>query len=183
MTNRQQLVVVGCTLLALAAAGISVSRFLGDELEPLRVGATAPEFTAATLDTPAKAVALQQFRGEVVLLNIWATFCVPCRTEMPSIEAVHRKLGPRGLRVIAVSVDAAGSENQIRAFIQEYGLTFRVLYDSKAELGKQYQTTGVPETFVIGRDGTIRKRWIGEADWNSAENVRFLEGLLTQSSQ
>ncbi|MFN9089565.1 MAG: TlpA disulfide reductase family protein, partial [Gemmatimonadaceae bacterium] len=112
--------------------------------------------------------------------NIWATWCIPCRTEMPSMEALYKQLGPKGLRIVAVSVDNAGEEQKIRDFVKEYDLTFEVLHDAAGTIQGLYRTTGVPETFVFDRQGVIRKKWIGADDWNSDGNRRLLEQLLAQ---
>ena len=179
MTVRQQWTVVGAVVLALAAALWVATRVLGDELFPVTVGSRAPDFSANTLDGAAPRVkTLADYEGEVVLLNIWATWCGPCRVEMPSIEALHRSLGSRGLRIVAVSIDDPGSEEAIREFAKEYGLTFEILHDPSGKIRAQYQTTGVPETFVIGRDGMIRRKVIAADDWNSPDNRRQLAGLL-----
>jgi cytochrome c biogenesis protein CcmG, thiol:disulfide interchange protein DsbE len=114
----------------------------------------------------------------VILLNIWATWCEPCKKEMPSMEALHRDLKDRGLAVVAVSVDNVNMESTIRQFVKDYDLTFDVLYD-RAELFRAvYRYTGVPETYIIDREGVIRRKWIGEDDWSSPANRRFIEGLL-----
>jgi peroxiredoxin len=123
---------------------------------------------------------LTDYRGDVILLNIWATWCIPCRTEMPSIEAVHQALGPKGLKVVAVSVDNEGEEQKIRDFAREYQLSFEMLHDPSGAIEGIYRTTGVPETFVIARDGTVRKKWIGPEDWNSEGNQRLLQSLLAE---
>ena len=123
---------------------------------------------------------LTDYRGDVVLLNIWATWCIPCRTEMPSIEAVHQSLGPKGLKVVAISIDDEGAEQKIQDFAKEFNLTFEMLHDPAGTIQGIYRTTGVPETFVIGRDGVIRKKWIGAEDWNSDGNQRLLSSLLAE---
>ena len=178
MTARQQWAVVGGVVLALALALWVATRTLGDELFPVTGGSRAPDFTASTLDATPRVKTLADYKGEVVVLNIWATWCGPCRVEMPSIEALHRSLGPKGLKVVAVSVDDPGSEEAIREFAKEYALTFEILHDPSGKIRQLYQTTGVPETFVIGRDGVIRRKVIAAADWNSVDNRRQLAGLL-----
>ena len=181
MTARQQWGVVGAVVLLLVGALWIATRTLGDELFPVTVGSRAPDFTANTLDAAdgaPRVKTLADYEGEVVVLNIWATWCGPCRVEMPSIEALHRSLGPKGLKVVAVSVDDPGSEDAIREFAKEYALTFEILHDPSGKIRQLYQTTGVPETFVIGRDGVIRRKVIAAADWNSADNRRQLAGLL-----
>jgi peroxiredoxin len=104
---------------------------------------------------------------------------------MPSIEKLHQSLGPKGLKVIAVSVDDPGTETQIRNFVKQYGLTFEILHDPKGqdgEVSRVYETTGYPETVIIGRDGLIRKRLIGATDWNSPENRGLIERLLAEKA-
>jgi peroxiredoxin len=93
---------------------------------------------------------------------------------------VHRALGPQGLKVVAVSVDDPGSEQAIRDFAREFGLTFELLHDASGAIQGIYRTTGVPETFVIGRDGTIRKKWMAEDNWNSEGNRRLFTALLAE---
>lgn len=180
MTGRQQLGVVAVVLAAIAGIGYGVTRLLGNELTPMGVGTHAPDFTAATLDTPARHMSLADFKGQVVLVNIWATWCQPCRVEIPSIERLYQTYGPRGLRVVAVSVDDSGSQNAIRAFVHDMGMTFQVLHDPSGKIEHAYQTTGYPETVIVGRDGVIRKKIAGAVDWNSEGNRKLIEHLLAE---
>jgi cytochrome c biogenesis protein CcmG, thiol:disulfide interchange protein DsbE len=128
----------------------------------LRMGEQAPEFAARALD--GSTVALRELRGEVVLLNIWATWCPPCREEMPAIEALHRELAPQGLRVVAVSIDHAGAERTIRRFVDELDLSLDIWHDSEQQAPRTFRTIGVPETLLIDRDGRLVHRWIGQID-------------------
>jgi cytochrome c biogenesis protein CcmG, thiol:disulfide interchange protein DsbE len=180
MTARQQWTIVGIIVLVLGGALFAASRLLGDQLYPVSVGSKAPPFRAVTVDSVPRAQTLADYKGQVVLLNIWGTFCLPCRDEMPAIEKLHQAMAPQGLRVVAVSIDDPGFEKQIRAFEKEFGLTFRVLYDPTGRITNDYQTTGVPETFIIARDGVIRKKVIGAADWNSATNRALIAQLLAE---
>ena len=123
-------------------------------------------------------VRLSELKGNVVLLNVWATWCIPCRTEMPSIQALHDRYAARGLKVVAVSVDNPGSEETIRRFRDQFGLTFEILHDASGKIRQDYQTTGVPETFVIGRDGVIRKKVIAADNWDSPANRALFGKLL-----
>jgi len=134
----------------------------GDGSGELRLGEPAPEFAALTLD--GGSVALSELRGEVVLLNVWATWCPPCREEMPAIESLHQELAPRGLRVVAVSIDRAGAEPAIRRFADEFGLTFDILHDPEQQAPRTFRTIGVPETLLIDRKGRLVHRWIGQID-------------------
>ena len=185
MTGRRQLAVtLGVVGVVLALLFIG-KRILGSELAPLGIGSEAPSFTAQTLDSIPREKSLDAYRGDVVLINIWATWCLPCRVEMPSIEQLHRQLAPKGLKVIAVSVDDPGTEKQIRDFVKQYGLTFEILHDPKGQEGdvsRLYETTGYPETVIVGRDGIIRKRLIGASNWNSPENRGLVERLLAEKA-
>jgi cytochrome c biogenesis protein CcmG/thiol:disulfide interchange protein DsbE len=183
--NRDQWGVIAGVVAVLALGLYITTVRLGAELFPLKVGSKAPDFAAVTLpDARVEATAVEKgiadYRGEIVLLNIWATWCKPCRVEMPSMQKLHERLGPKGLKVVAVSVDDPGMEAKIRAFAEEYKLTFEILHDEAAAIRRDYRTTGVPETFIIGRDGTIRRWLIGADDWASPANIAYLERLLAE---
>jgi cytochrome c biogenesis protein CcmG/thiol:disulfide interchange protein DsbE len=180
MTARQQWAIVGIIVLVLGGALFAASRLLGDQLYPMSVGSKAPPFRAVTVDSVPRTETLDDYKGQVVLLNIWGTFCLPCRDEMPAIEHLHQAMAPQGLKVVAVSIDDPGFQKQIRAFVKEFGLTFRILYDPSGRITNDYQTTGVPETFIIARDGVIRKKVIGASDWNSATNRALIAQLLAE---
>lgn len=180
MTGRQQLGIVAIVLAAVAAIGFVITRTLGTELTPLGAGTRAPGFSAVTLDTPPRELSLADYKGRVVLVNIWATWCQPCRVEIPSIERLYRAYGPKGLNVVAVSIDDPGSERAIRAFVHDMGMTFQVLHDPTGRIERAYQTTGYPETVVIGKDGVIRKKIAGAIDWDSEGNRRLIERLLAE---
>jgi cytochrome c biogenesis protein CcmG, thiol:disulfide interchange protein DsbE len=185
MQVKQQWYVVGTffvLLLALIAAGWSVrDRFL-----PVEVGSTAPNITATTLD--GEPVELRDLRGEVILLNVWATWCPPCREEMPSMQRLHDRLGPEGLHIVAVSIDSepggadrAGRRGgDIQAFAESYGLTFTLWHDPEGDIQRQYRTTGVPESFLIDRTGTVVKKVIGAIEWDSEANVQLIHRLLRE---
>jgi len=178
MTARQQWTIVLGIVALLAVLLAAATHYLGDELFPVSVGSVAPPLEAATLDGSGRTKTLDDYKGRVVLLNVWATWCEPCRVEMPSIEKVHREFGPRGLAVIAVSVDDAGMEDRVRDFARELGITFEILHDPTRKTSSSYQIAGYPETFIIARDGTIRKKVIGAADWNSEGNRALIRELL-----
>jgi cytochrome c biogenesis protein CcmG, thiol:disulfide interchange protein DsbE len=180
MTARQQWTVVAAIIVLLGGALFAASRLLGDQLYPVSVGSKAPPFQAATVDSVPKTQTLADYKGQVVLLNIWGTFCLPCRDEMPAIEKLHKAMAPQGLKVVAVSMDDPGFQDKIRAFVKEFGLTFQILYDPSGKITNDYQTTGVPETFIIARDGVIRKKVIGASDWNSESNRALISQLLAE---
>jgi thiol-disulfide isomerase/thioredoxin len=178
MTHRQQWgIVAGIVLLLAAVLGAGV-HFLGDELFPVAVASKAPPLEGVTLDGSHRRKTLADYPDKVVLLNVWATWCEPCRVEMPSIEKLHREFGSRGLAVVAVSIDDPGAEQRIRDYVKELGLTFEVLHDPKQVTARSYQVTGYPETFVIARDGTIRRKVIGATDWSSEGSRALMRELL-----
>jgi len=178
MTVRQQWAFVGIVVLILGGGLLAATRYLGDELFPVTVGSKAPDFHANTIDGAPAAKTLADYKGEIVLLNVWATWCLPCRTEMPSIQALHDRFAARGLKVVAVSVDKPGFDDEIRTFRDQFGLTFEILHDATGNIQRDYQTTGVPETFIIGRDGMIRRKVIAADNWDSPANQALFAQLL-----
>jgi peroxiredoxin len=177
VTAKQQWAVV-LGVVALLGAGLFTGvRLFADQLFPVTVGSSAPDFKAKDLRSQ-RMRTLADYKGQVVLLNIWATWCPPCLAEMPSIEELYKDYGPLGLKVVAVSIDDYVSEDSIRAFTKNLGLTFEILHDPTHAIERTYQTTGYPESFVIARDGTIRKKWISAADWNSTGNRALVRELL-----
>jgi peroxiredoxin len=102
---------------------------------------------------------------------------------MPSIEDLQQKMAGRGLHIVAVSIDDPSKTQAIRDFVKRYGLTFQVLHDPDGTIAQTYQTTGVPETFVIGRDGVIRKKIIGATLWNTDANRSLVSALLDEPAR
>lgn len=182
MTARQQWLAVLGVVILLGATLAAATYFLGDELFPVAVGSEAPMFTASTLDADPKVRTLSDYAGRVLVVNLWATWCEPCRVEMPSIERLHREFAPAGLAVIAISIDEPGMGKEIRRYVQDLGLTFEVLHGSREQVQRAFQVTGYPETFVIGREGTIRKKVIGAADWSSDANRDLIRELLGRTT-
>jgi peroxiredoxin len=178
VTARQQWVIVGVIVLLLAATLAAATHFLGDELFPIAVGMDAPPITGKTLDSVPRAKSLADYKGKVVLLNIWATWCGPCREEMPSMEKLYKEFASQGLVIVAVSVDDPGTEQSIRDFVKEFGLTFEILHDPDKKTAQRYQVTGYPESFIIGREGTIRRKVFAAADWSSETNRTLIRELL-----
>ena len=172
---------IGIALIAgLIVGGLLAVTALRTDLDTVSVGSRAPAFSATTLDSQRRTKSLSDYSGDVILLNIWATWCGPCRVEMPSIQNLHDAYAARGLKVVAVSVDAGGTEGQIRGFTDSLGLTFEILHDSAGVIKQSYRTTGVPETVIIGRDGLIRKRVVGAVHWDSPSNRALVEQLLAR---
>jgi peroxiredoxin len=181
MTLRQQwLVVLGVVVLLLGALGTG-AYVLREELFPIEIGSQAPAFRARTVDGTGQVRSFDDFKGKVVVLNIWATWCRPCIVEMPSFERLRQQIPDSNLAIVAVSIDDVVGADSVRAFAHGLGVTFDILLDSTHAIDRDYQVTGYPETFVIARDGTIRKKWIGPADWSSPANIALVRDLLAAS--
>ena len=155
-----------------------------DRILPVTTGTVAPDFEVKDLD--GGLARLSDHRGAVVLVNIWATWCLPCRTEMPSMERLYQEIGEEGFEIMAVSIDAelggfdlAGRPGgDIQAFADLLGLTFPILHDSSGGIERLYRTTGVPETFLIGRDGIIYKKVAGGTEWDAPQHKELIQRLL-----
>jgi peroxiredoxin len=140
-----------------------------------RVGQAAPDFELPSLG--GQSVRLSDYRGKVVFLNIWASWCPPCRQEMPSMEALYNRLKDRRFKMLAVSLDRGGEED-VRPFIARFGLTFPVLLDPENKTFKLYGLTGVPETFIVDKKGVVANKIIGPQDWMSKEWLDYFERLI-----
>jgi cytochrome c biogenesis protein CcmG, thiol:disulfide interchange protein DsbE len=177
----RQWILVGVIVCGLVAGAAALSRF-GRDVERVEVGARAPDFQAIDLRTGDSVSLRDRYRGAVTLVNVWATWCVPCRVEMPAMEKLYQALAPRGFKIAAVSIDE-GSPEVVQSFGQELGLSFDLLQDRSTKVQQIYQTTGVPESFLLNRDGIIVKRVIGAHDWASAVNRGLVERLLDEPKQ
>jgi thiol-disulfide isomerase/thioredoxin len=133
----------------------------------------APDFTL--LDIDGQQVSLQQYRGKVVFLNFWATWCIPCREEMPVLERLHQTY-QQDLAII--SIDLKESVDQVKAFFQKHGLSFPSLLDPNGVVFRDYLVAGMPTTYLIDRDGTMLARGVGGRDWTRAEALQLIQELL-----
>ena len=161
--------------IALATAAVGFAAVIGLAALQRRGPALAPDF--AVPDLAGQAVRLSGLRGKVVLLNLWTTWCPPCRDEMPSMERLYQKLRDRGFVLLAVSQDEGGKA-AVEPFVRDLGLTFPVLVDPEHQVGDRYQVWGYPESFIIDREGRVVERVIGPRDWTSPQQVAALERLL-----
>jgi len=177
MTNKQQWILVGAVVVALGAGVIFGSRLVQYEIPAVAVGQPAPNFQAHTVGADPVERSLDDYAGELVLLNVWATWCWPCQEEMPSIQRLHEEYGDRGLRVVAVSVDDPNQKDEILAFAEDFGMTFEILHDEAGDIMQTYQLLGLPESFLIDVDGTIRDKSF-VTDWFSDEKRKIVEQFL-----
>jgi DsbE subfamily thiol:disulfide oxidoreductase len=141
------------------------------------VGKPAPEFAAVALEG-GKPVSLQGLRGRPVLLNVWATWCHPCRQEIPALQKIH-KTRP-GLEVVGVSIDEPGQDDEIRAFLRQYGATYPIWLDPDDRASSTFATVGVPTTFLIGADGTILWKHVGPVTAEDPVLGRALDAALNR---
>lgn len=143
------------------------------ELKPWPGGATPP---LELSDLQGKKHRLADYRGQVVLVNFWATWCVPCREEMPSIERLRASLEGRPFAVLAVNL--AEPESRIHKFLEAVPLRFPVLLDRDTRTTRAWQAKLLPATYIIGPDGAIRYRHLGELDWSKPEVRDVILGLM-----
>lgn len=146
-------------LLAVLAASCASSDGGASAGDKVEVGAPAPAY--ATVSVDGDSVSLASLRGKVVLFNIWATWCHPCRDEIPELRAIHAKYRDRGLELVGVSVDADGTDDAIRSFMDEFQMTYPVWRDPDERVSTRFLAIGVPATYLIDRQGILRWRKTG----------------------
>ena len=176
--NFQSIILI---VLAIVGVGIIVllqsknSSFNPSGKPLLGKGVPAQNFTFPSLD--GKKVNLADYKGKVVLLNIWATWCAPCVAEMPSMEKLYQELKDEGFEILAVSVDESGAE-AVNPFMKKHKLGFPVLLDTKGDIKTLYQATGIPESFIIDGEGIIVEKIIGPRDWAASSAIRYFRNLI-----
>jgi peroxiredoxin len=161
------LILAGCLALFITACG---------EKPVASVGNPAPDFD--TLDLDGKIWSLSKLKGKVVFINFWATWCSPCREEMPSMQRLYTKLPKDKFEMIALFNN--DKKPAVRNFVSQLGLTFPILSDEHNFAGTKYGLTGLPETFIVDKQGVIREKIIGPAKWDSPENVEMLMRYINQ---
>ncbi len=136
------------------------------------VGNPAPDFTITDAD---RTVSLKGLRGKVVVLNFWATWCPPCVEEMPSLVRMQRELKDRGVTVLAVSLD--DDARQYRTFLEKNHVDLLTVRDPRQQSNELYGTFKFPETYIIDRQGVLRRKFIGAVDWTKPDIVEYLSKL------
>lgn len=165
--------------LAFGAAAMPALAQRGYDVTPLRPGVVAPPLQA--LDLQGKTWRLADLRGRAVVLNFWATWCPPCRAEMPSLQQMAEIYGPEQLLVLAVNV---GEEpRRINAYLQRSGLSLTVLLDPQSEIARAWGADALPTTYLIDAEGRPRQRVRGEVDWSGREAAALVEPLLRGKPQ
>ena len=142
--------------------------------EPIVAGSTVIDFTLP--DMNGRQVSLKDYRGKVVFLNFWETWCKPCEDELPSMQQLHQTLKGQPFEILAVSIDS--DTEPVKKFISAYGLTFTVLHDRNGKIKDQYKTTGVPETFIIDQNGVVAEKVMGPRNWALTSSITSVVELL-----
>jgi peroxiredoxin len=160
-------------LVIILAGMIWVNR---DRFAPVEIGSKAPDYEVFSL--LGDKVKVSDYRGSVVVLNVWETTCGPCVQEMPSLQRLHTALASEGLNVIAISEDLPSDSAAIRKFGERFGLTFPLLHDRSGKMQGLYAVQGFPTTFIIDRKGRIRDRLLGAREWDDPALLEELRKLL-----
>jgi thiol-disulfide isomerase/thioredoxin len=161
----------------IAAEGDDVSALLkAAGFQVPTVDMVAPDFTLASLD--GKQVNLGALKGSLVFVNFWATWCGPCKMEIPSLEMLYEKEKGKGL--VLLGVDLSEAKDEVSRFVKEKAMTFPVLLDTTSSVGQIYASQSIPMTYIIGRSGHVLARKVGfdGSEWNSLETVSLVEKLL-----
>ena len=148
-----------------------------DRFRPVMAGEPAPTFDVT--DLQGEPVSLDDYRGEVVLVNIWATWCAPCRRETPCLQSLYEEYGDQGLQVVGVSMDSRGSKGEIRDFADRYEVTYRILHDPANRGMDAFSIMGLPATYLLDAEGTIRLVRVGpvaESDQEFMQAIRDAVG-------
>jgi cytochrome c-type biogenesis protein len=140
----------------------------------------APKYSAMTLD--GKPAPLEEFRGNPAIVNVWATWCIPCRQEMPALEALYNKYSSQGLQIVGVSIDGPGTTQRIKSFIDRMEITYNILHDPDDKFSRAFRTIGVPESFLINAKGEIVHTWKGPFDAMSEDTQARVTNLLVDEA-
>ncbi|MGH7205755.1 MAG: TlpA disulfide reductase family protein [Nitrospiraceae bacterium] len=179
-TRSNKLVIVLASV-AILAVVFGLVWMQSSKYEPLTVGKVAPDFNLPDLNE--KEIRLSDFRGKVVFLNFWATWCKPCREEMPSMEILYKNFEKDGLVILAISIDRVTTKKDIPPFVKALNLTFPILIDSWGQTDKRYKLMGVPETYIIDQQGILREKVIGPRDWTILDNLQVVTQLLKNGTK
>jgi len=160
------------SILALTLLVVALAAGCYHGSRPRRIGETAPDFSVQDSD---RKIELSQFRGQVLVLNFWATWCPPCNEELPSLMSMQERTRARGVVVLGISIDVDG--DAYHRFLKQHGVNFLTVRDPEEKISGRYGTHGWPETFIIDRQGVMRRKVVGPINWNSPEVMEFLSRL------
>jgi cytochrome c biogenesis protein CcmG, thiol:disulfide interchange protein DsbE len=159
-------------LASIAALGLVIADSLRDKV--VQVGDTAPDFSVRTAG--GLNLTRQNFGGKVLILNFWATWCPPCIEETPSLNALAKQYGPKGVVILGVSIDK--NEQKYKKFLDRFGIAFPMTRDADHKLADEYGTYQFPETYIIDKNGKVVQKIISNTNWNGPEIKAFLDNLL-----
>ena len=179
----RRLLIISAIIVGIGIAyyGFTVERNRGSAPESTvtvqkpHVGVQAPDFTLTDMD--GRSVTLSKYRGKVVMLNFWATWCPPCRAEVPSIEKLYRRMQGKDFALLAVNVENNGRDS-VAAFAKEIPISFPVLLDPDHRVTTLYQVNGIPQTYILDKNGVIVQDVQGGVDWTSPQVVAYLSSLM-----
>ncbi len=174
MTARRRVLILGSVMSIVACASDEKSGVPAADGR-IEVGYPVPAYSTVSLDGDSVSLAAQ--KGKVVLVNIWATWCHPCRDEIPELIAIRERFSGRGLELIGVSVDTDGTDDAIRTFMKDYRMTFPIWRDPDERISNLFLAVGVPATFLIDKQGVLRWRKVGPI----APNDTSLSGAIERA--
>jgi cytochrome c-type biogenesis protein len=146
----------------------------------VEIGMEAPAYAARNL--AGDSVSLALLRGKPVLLNVWATWCLPCKEEIPYLESLHGKHAAQGLQIVGVSVDARGDEQKINEFAQDFSMTYSIWRDPDERVNSRFLAIGVPSTYLIDRNGILRWKHLGTLRATTPGFAATLEQVLKEGA-
>jgi thiol-disulfide isomerase/thioredoxin len=179
MNMRRKIIVAGIALLLPLlsfADPLSSEELMELGLQPLKEGTEIVDFELQELSGASRR--LSDFNGRVVFLNFWATWCGPCRMEMPSMQRLYERLKRKGLEIVAVNLQE--DRGSVQRFVDELGLSFPVLLDTTGRVGATYGARSIPTTYIVDREGFVIAGTIGTREWDGEQYIRFFERLLAQ---
>ncbi len=170
---------IGVVLALLMTGHAAADRFSDAGVERPQTRLQAPPFSLELLSDGSQA-SLADYQGKVILLNFWATWCAPCREEMPAMQTLWERYRSEGFEILAVAADRRGRKN-VAPFITEHGFKYPILLDADGTVRNRYEVVGLPMSYLIGRDGKISGRVVGVIDWTSRDAIHLIETMLQQS--
>ena len=140
----------------------------------------APQYCANTLDE--KVSCLEDYKGKPILVNVWATWCIPCREEMPTLQQLYSEYKDKGLEIVGVSLNNIGMDNRIKRFTDRMNITYSIWHDPDESFTRTFKTIGVPESFLLDKNGTLIYQWKGQFDPLSSATKSLVENALLKTS-
>ena len=177
--RRHRMILAGLALIVFGAGGVALA---GDEFSRLKLsragaGTPLPPFELTTID--GETIAFSQLRGKVVVLNFWATWCGPCKDEMPALDRLSRRFDPRDVAILTITTEH--ERTSIQQFMKQLGSTLPVLLDEQRDVSLAFMVRGLPTTVFIAENGAIVGRAVGPREWDGPDAVRFIERLREET--